>query len=321
MLLDPSAVFFSAPAATDRAQAASLNAERQLYLLQAEAARAWFEVADLDAQLVGTTAHRDTLMSQLTAVRAGEAAGTALRVDRLRLEVALTELEMQIARLERARDLARWSLGAAVGSDGPVEPEGASMDLRIDGDFEDLVGAIAGRDDMRALDLEFRSVERERRGILAEALPTLEAWGEWSDPGIEALSEDTLVAVGAKLTWVPVAAGTRALRLSAKQWEREALEAQQVETERAATHELRTSLAQAELARLAVDVSERTLEQAREAAVIVRARYREGLTPLSELLAAEAALGNTQVGLERSRIAATGAAVAVRVAAGFPLEI
>ena len=207
-------------------------------------------------------------------------------------------------------------LGAAMGRSGPAEPTGRLPAAALAAPGDPPGGAKPARDDFVALDAQIRSLKAQRASIWAATLPTLEAYGSWSGTDQDNLVDSDWIEGGARLTWVPVAAGARTARAAAA---RHRLAQARAERDRLAIGvdlEIRDAEASEAIARAEIDVRTRAVEMATASRDLVAARYASGLAPLTDLLAVEAALRSQQTRLRVAQIETIRATLRRQVAAG-----
>ena len=249
-----------------------------LRVQQAAAARDWVESSLQEAREVVRLA------------RERESAGVGLHADTLRARVRLAEAERH--RLSAANDLrlAKRRLALAMGRDGGEI--GIARPLTADDVATGRDLAPVPRADLRAARLQADAATLERRQAKARYLPRLglQADYTWHDHQAPLGTEADSWQAGVGLHWdlfdglrrerhiERTAAQARAARLQAEELRR-GIDLQRQEA-RLRAEEAQLQLASARQARAEAEESHRLLME----------RYRAGLTDLSDLLAAQAAL-------------------------------
>jgi outer membrane protein TolC len=300
-ILNPARLFGTTPALRREAssqQRAALRAEQKF---AAAAGEAFIDVLVIDARLGAVRAYVESLAGRLREIEAMRDAGRVLASDALKVQLALDAARQEELALDKRRDVAAYALGAAAGMDEKVEPAG---DLTIspagpaaayassgNPDIAVLIdAALNSRPDLQALAEQQRALGDRKRGVLAEALPRVEAqlsW-YWTDADITAprdWGEGALV-----LTWNPFASGSRFPRAEVYEARARALKRRTIEARRGIELEIRAAAAGLETARAALEVGARGVAQAEEALRVERERYEAARATANDLLDAEAAL-------------------------------
>lgn len=291
-IFSPKTTFYEAPAARRGAEAASLAAERSGQQAAAEAAGTFLDLLALDATTRATLAFIESLEESLAETEARVREGRSLEADALKVRLALESAELDLLTLRERRRVATLALGRAVGEDGPVEPvwEGDDEPGPPPTLEEAVARAFEHRPDLAALEKRIDAARLRKGAVNAEYIPRVVGSVGWARTGGVALEEDGRTTFAVSLLWRPIAAGTRARRASALERESEALRAEYLEARRGIEVELRRALAEMEIARGAVRVGERGVEQAGETVRVEQERYRAGRITTNDLLEAEAEL-------------------------------
>ncbi len=220
-------------------------------------------------------------------------AGTTVVSDLLAAEVQLAEMEQQQIEADGDLQIAQASLNTAlgVGIDTPQRVDGELKERVFTiGEADELMRqALAQRPDAMQAGLVMEEAEAGVRGARGEYLPRVDllAGAGVSRSGWINGSGD--YTVGASVTFNLFDAG-RGARIAQA---RAAVGAATAETESLRNRirlEVVRSRRQCLMARERIVVAERSIGQAAEALRIVRDRYREGLTTITEVLRAETAL-------------------------------
>jgi outer membrane protein TolC len=220
----------------------------------------------------------------------------AVRVERERAELRRlrAENDARVAHddLVRLLDLAPGSLVQA------VEPlDGGDAEARPEGDLEALVReALAARSERPALAARAAALDASARVSRSARRPQLRlvAGYDYSRPNLLVLPyedewNDTWDA-GIRLTMSIYEGGRAAATAAQATHEAEALRRALDDLDRRIRHEVTARRLDLETARQAVAVAAAGVASARENVRVARDRYREGVSPSSELLDAETAL-------------------------------
>ncbi|MEM7582422.1 MAG: efflux RND transporter permease subunit [Acidobacteriota bacterium] len=318
-VLDPSQLFFRSKAARSEANAAAQQALRVRRLVTTEAANRFLQLLAIDANLRSTAAFIASLEASLQEVEERVAAGKTLEAEALKVRLDLESAVLDQQVLEDRRRVAAHDLGRVVGHDGPVEPraEGAASQGTSDerarspisakdraGFAERLIDrALAGREDINALNAQRLALDLRASALRAERLPKVQARASWVSADGDPFRPEELFEGGLGVRWNPFAAGTRAPRIAALEAEREALDADLAELRYAVSLQVRDALAQLASAEATAEVRRRGVELATETLRVERERNRVGRATTNDLLDAEAALRRQRTESDLAQIA------------------
>lgn len=284
-------------------------AELQLEAAEQEYARALkdlkFQVASsfynyLTAQeLVKVTQNAiETAEKQLAIAQAFYEAGTVLKTDVLRAELAVGSLKQNLLAAENGAALARANLEAVLGvslAGFTVEAPAAPEVLLTVNEEEALAIALQNRPEMAAAKIGLAQAELAVEMARAGKRPQVALVGNYGWQGSELDFEDlnwslTLSARlpifdgGAKNAAIEQAElGVRSAKLALEQ------------LEQAIALELAAAVGSLKEAKGKLPYTERAVEQAQTNLRIAEARYREGVGMLTEVLEAQAAMRQAQV--------------------------
>ncbi len=241
--------------------------------------------------------------------------GLMLESELQRLKAVHAQVEAQRAEVVRQVRMARSGLGLLTGT-GPVEgPLGTPLEPQ-----EALApGLSMRRGDLIAADLQAKAAGQGAKAAEGSLLPTvgLELGAgtlhhSWSDKG-----NWTWAAVG--LTWKVYSAPDRAKAQSARA---QAQAAQELNTfkQQQAEHEVRVAQASLLAAQAKYAAAKESILAAEESKRLRQARHREGLTPLTDVLDAEAALQGARNLLLQSLFDLRINRAALDLATGAPIE-
>jgi len=265
------------------------------------------------------------------AVRAAEAQAKAIRdkfeqglivqSDLLATEVQLAEFQQQ--RIEAEGELATARAALATLLQRPVVSE-----IAIDGTIPDRVltmppleqsidSGLAARGDLRIAHAGSADATLALRSARGALLPRIDALANWSATGgsFGTRNPDHMVGVFATFDLFD---GSKLARVA----EARAAVAEARATESAArdgvTMEIVAAWHRADAARQRVAVASKAVEQAEAAARIIRDRYQQGLTTITEQLRADTALVSARLGLLAARYdAVVGRAELLRATGGL----
>ncbi len=230
--------------------------------------------------------------------------GLAVVSDQLSSEVQLADFKQQQIEAEGEITTAIAALNTAMGLpvDTPQKISGALLEKRFDINAQnELIRlAIANRPDYERAGLGLRSSQQQVRGALGEMLPRVDVFTSYgfSSRNFSSGSGDYLV--GASVTFNLFDAGRKARISQARAAESLAAAdqerlASQIRFEVVRAHQQFLS------ARECLVVASRVISHATEALRIVRDRYNEGLTTITEVLRAETALVRAQMNVLAAR--------------------
>ncbi len=245
--------------------------------------------------------------------------GLIVQSDLLAAEVQLADFQQRLIEAQGNVAIARAALSAALGL-----PFGEPLQLTTDmaapptGDLplaELIAGAPQNRPDLVGSDVAKRAASLETRIARGSWLPRLDAFATFgaSGPTISDNDDDTLY--GAVVTLDILQPGRWGRMAEARAGEK-AAEAEAERLRRNAEVEILSAHYRLTAARQSLDVAERNVARAEEAFRIVRDRYAEGLTTITEQLRAQTALLGARLNLLAARSAARVSYAGVLLASG-----
>lgn len=245
--------------------------------------------------------------------------GLIVQSDLLAAEVQLAEFQQRLIEANGNVAIARAALAAALGLP-TAQPLELTSDLGAppSGELplaELIAGAQENRADLIGSDVATRAARLETRIARGSWLPRLDAFATFGASGDSVGDQDDDTLYGAVVTldilqpgrWGRVAearAGEKAAAAQAEELRRN------VEVEILSAHYRLTA------ARQSLDVAERNVARAEETFRIVRDRYAEGLTTITEQLRAQTALLGARLNLLAARSAARVGYAGVLLASG-----
>jgi len=188
--------------------------------------------------------------------------------------------------------IARRALAVAVGRPHQnLEPVGSLAAIKFPvGDLDELLAtASQSRSDLRTAALEEKIAASRRRTADAALLPRVDAFANWGASGQTFSEHNSDHTAGLVATWRIPSPAVAAARTRAAE-ERNIAAAHNVETTSAAELEIATAWEHARAAEARTTLTADSIAQADEALRIVRDRYEQGLTPITEVLRARTAL-------------------------------
>jgi len=317
-LFDPVRTVYTSRGARKQADSASNFSARVDQLQAASAARAFILILRIDAAARVTESFVASLAARLEETDARVVEGRVLASEALKVRLALDAANQDLLVLSQQRRVALRDLQRTVDSDLGVEPVWNRLSrFPSSPDQVELVrAALATRPDLIAGKQAIEAADLRTSGTRAERLPRLDARVAWSRTAGSLLDEDGRMEWGVALTWRPLEAGTRWRRISAANREADALRMELEEARRDVEIEVLAAFSGLEVARGAVAVGIRGMEQAEEALRVEQARYEVGRVTTNDLLQAEAALREQRTKSEMARFDFVRAWIDLRLAAG-----
>jgi outer membrane protein TolC len=303
------------------AGAVNLDRERRRDEVAHRVQLAWHGARAAEAYLETTIRAEQDAEEHLRLAGVAEAAGTGLASDRLRAEVALAEARRMRLTVENDLEIARRSLGLAVGRDEELAPAEAAAPAD-EADLEALLAGADRRSDLLALEARAANARRAAKLEGAARLPEVGLTGslQANDPDYPFGTSGTSYMVGVGVTW-RVFDGQRSKASEA----RAVAGARQAESYLAASvKETRFRIREAWLrwkeAQSGIAIAERALASADEGVRLVRVRYENGLAPMVALLDAQSALNRARSDSVRARAGEASALTELQFRAGVLLE-
>jgi multidrug efflux pump subunit AcrB/outer membrane protein TolC len=286
-LVDP-AGWAGARAGSWGARAARHGAEHAEAAVAQEVVGLYLDLAVAQTRLEAADAMVVALGSAADRAEDFAAEGLALESDALRAAVALSDAEQQARAARTQVDLLGRLLAARLGLDELVSVR-----------FEASVDAQApSRADDAALAAREQAGRVERIARASRLLPRVDLDVGWQATDNRTLVKGAWMDGGVVASWSLGAGRLAELQGSAQRGA--ALTAQQDALERAITWQQEAARQQLVLATADLDARQRSVVQAESAARVLRDRYDEQLAPLTDLLAAEAALAGQRVAVRQA---------------------
>ncbi|MEL6177870.1 MAG: efflux RND transporter permease subunit, partial [Myxococcota bacterium] len=320
-LVNLSAQLYQVGAEQELSKAAGFRTEQLSRDFQLDAAVAYLQVLEIDANLGATRAFIDALVAQRDRVAGLLDAGRALKVDLLRIEVQLAQARQQELQLKELRGVAQKALGQTVGASGPVEPAAVNIEPDALVLADDSTEPTFGRPEIKVLDANIASLGEQRRGLVAEALPTLSLEGAWIWTPDAALVPEEYFEAKAVISWTPFAGAARIRAARSLDLETAALNQERSELLRSLDIERASDRANLRTALANVDVQRTSLVQAEESARITRLRYAEGRSTLTDLLEVEAQLRDSRARYDVALLQSIRYHLAAKRSSGLPITL
>ena len=246
-------------------------------------------------------------------------AGLVVQADLLANQVQASDFRQE--QIQAAGDLASASAGLNTALGLPTAPR-----LRLSGELTDrafvvpaeeelIQDALQNRSDYASASSSVASAQAGVRGATAQYLPRLDAFGTWGGSGRTLGIDSSDYLFGAALTVNLLDLG-RGARVSQARAAVTAAEAQRQYAADRIGLEVVQSYNQYVSARERLEVAKGAVEQAAEALRIVRDRYQEGLTTVTEVLRSQTALVRTRMSLLAARYGYYVGYAGLRLAAG-----
>ena len=279
--------------------AAQVLSRRQQLLFQVT--QAYYGLQLARENLIVVEQARDTASANLKLVESRYRSGTVVRADVLSAQVNLARLTQEQMSVAAQVQIARSALDTVVGLPGtgsrtlaPAPKEPAPLPARLDGLEEE---ARAKRPDLKSLALAAQVARKEAAKARLNYLPRLKVVAEYD------VDQRRLFAGGGDSFTVLALLNLNlfnGLADLARVRESKAKEAQahewQRELEDGIRHQVTENVLRLKTAHERLKVAGAAVAQAREGLRLIRLRYEEGLTILVDLLTAENALKDADLG-------------------------
>ena len=261
--------------------------------LRFETIRAYYGVILASAQQ--SVAAEAVKMSEADAASMRDRVETGLLVesDLMSAEVQLSEFQQQLIQSEGQALIARTALATVMGVDAETLPE-VSGDLTPKsfdaGELEQWMAAgLTDRPDVQISRLSERAAALQVRSARGEFLPRLDAFANWGASGESISDQNEDTTAGAVVSWNVLDPG-RVFRLREARAAERAAEASTASVIDQAQLEIITAYRNFLSASKRLEVGEKSVDQASETLRIVRDRYEQGLTTITEILRAQTAM-------------------------------
>lgn len=294
----------AARAANARAQAVQADAAAMRLAVGAEIAQAWFALNGMRTQAALARRVVDNRRATLDLVLRRVAAGYSAPLDEARARADLAAAEAELPALDAALAVSQHRLAVLLGAppssvEAPPPAEGAPRPVLLR--LPEPAQWAAQRPDLQAAEARLRAVALDVESVRAEFMPRLSVAGVL---GVVAGSVSGLGAAGAASWFVapsvslPVFDHARidARLQAARAGEREALLAYRQRV-LLATEEVESGLAQVRHGQHRISALQERARQAVAAEELARRRFAAGGTDLLELLDAQRAAQQAEIGL------------------------
>lgn len=240
--------------------------------------------------------------ADLEQVRSRFEAGMAVESDLLAAEVQLAEMRQQQATAAGDLEVARAALRLTIGASTVEELQVAPVADRVHEmePLDTLVATARERADLRARTLEQRQAALDVRMSRGSFLPRIDTFGSWGGSGESFSERDEDTTYGAVLSFDILSPGRNAAVRQARAAEKMAesrVRSAEMEVELDVTSSYHRFVA----ASRRLELARKAEQQASEAMRIIRDRYSEGLTTVTEVLRAETALVRARTTLLAAR--------------------
>ncbi|MBI4510231.1 MAG: TolC family protein [Deltaproteobacteria bacterium] len=307
--------FLAARNAQDARAAAGLDVEAARRALRLTTASAYYAVVTA-RRIVEVSEHaKEVAQTSVRDATARLEAGSGRRIDVSRAEIDVQDAERRIAKARAALADAKEALGLILGVEGPVSARDAVLaapsKTSTVGD-----GGERNRPEVKAATLRARMADRAvdaARWALGPTLDTAVALA-WSHPESE-LTRDVQWQAMAVLT-VPLYDASRYGMIRERRAERAQAHLRAEQLARELGNEIRAARRDMETQEIAVRTSEKQVETARETLRQAQAAYAVGTHANLEVIEAQQALRDAEVGLAVAQAEWNIAAVRLAIAAG-----
>jgi len=229
-----------------------------------------------------------------------EDSGVGTGLDTLRAKVRTQTEEQALIRARTARREAVAGLARLLDLPGdqdlavqplPDFPSGSGSSLA-----QDVAAAQVGRAEYRVLDAEGKAADERVAGASAQALPTVEAFGNYQSMGLTSTNLLPIYQVGVQVT-IPLFQGGRVqARESQARAERAQVDTRRRDLEAQVRFEVATARERLDASRAEDQVARRTLELARAELEQARHRFEAGVSSNIELVTAQEELARAEEG-------------------------
>jgi len=224
--------------------------------------------------------------------------GVGQYADTLRTSTALTDARQKRNVAEKNLHLARRGLGLLLGMTGAADVEDATLPLHRK-ELPYYVNAAVARSDLQAAELRVKNASNSVRMAEAGYFPYIGAAGTYQlhDHNHPFGSEGSNWQVGAFLRW-DLFDGTRREYERSKSMQLSSQAREQVAAlKKGIDYRIYEAYLNVEEAVKNVDLARESLQAAREGTRLIKARYENGLSPLTELLNAQTSLEQARTGM------------------------
>jgi outer membrane protein TolC len=301
--------------------------KRSLQELQLQVLDAYYNAATFKARLGTLEASVKRQTETVNFLESNFRMGSGKRANVMLAVTSLKSLEPQRIRAERDAESARRALNRVIGRplEAPLELDTAAhiemAPVAALPDSAALDSLIANRGDMKALQLQRKSLEGQAKYIKMQYLPGLGAQGKL---GVLAFKGDQLFEYDANREW-SVGLGLNwtifdglGLSAQAKQIQSDArsIGLNERQARKRATIDLEGAFLDYKAADTGLVASEQAVNAAREAQALLSEDFRAGKGLFTDLLTAEENLRNAEFGVLNARYQQIRSAAALRVAMG-----
>jgi outer membrane protein TolC len=301
--------------------------KRSLQELQLQVLDAYYNAATFKARLGTLESSVKRQQETVNFLESNFRMGSGKRANVMLAVTSLKSLEPQRIRAERDAESARRALNRVIGRplESPLELDTAKHivmePVKALPDSSALDSLIANRADMRALQLQRKSLEGQAKYIRMQYLPSLGAQGK---VGVLAFKQDQLFEYDANREW-SVGLGLNwtlfdglGLSAQAKQIQSDArsIGLNERQARKRALIDLESAFLDYKAADTALVASEEAVNAAREAQALLSEDFRAGKGLFTDLLTAEENLRNAEFGVLNARYQQIRSAAALRVAMG-----
>lgn len=246
----------------------------------------------------------------------------AAKVDKLRTEVRLADIEQRLIKERNTLTLLYFQLGNLLGDTSAVSEGRINGELEIAGLPDDFAGAhqqaISNRKDYQALKLKMEAQKRNVRAARGERLPEVSLKAAYGNrwPGEKSLSSQEVGEVYLTASF-PVFDGGRIKATVKRETSQQKVIAESLrKLELTIRLEVETAIANLKSALARETVSQKAVEQADESLRIEREKYEYGKGAIIDVLDAQSALLDSQTTYYRSCADFNVALAAYRMATG-----
>lgn len=298
---------------TTRRLAASLDAgvdalraqsDQDRLNVQTQAVDAMIQVAAIKARAEVNQAFIQSLTRQIEETRVKVELGRNLEADLLKVQLELDQAHREEYRLSQLEEVAKHSLGRAIGYSGQVTPtlEFPQGTLTLPPLEEAIQTAIQNRPELKALKAQSVAFAKQSKSIDSEKLPSLFLRGGWHLSDGEAFRTDSGFEGSLVVNWKVFDGGNRKARKAAADLESSSSMKRFHDAKLDIEMEIRSKFADFHVAKETRKVAERGVELATENLRVEQERHDAGRATTNDLLRAEAMKRQRDIDLVLSKL-------------------
>lgn len=284
--------------------------------------RAYYSILGQQKVVESLEFSQKTLNEHLKRVTDLLLARKAAKVDKLRTEVRLADIEQRLIKERNNLTLLYFQLGNLLGDSSAIRAGQISGELEISGLPDDFAvahqQAVSRRKDYQALQLKMEAQKRNVRAARGERMPEVSLKAAYGNrwPGEKSLSSQEVGEIYLMASFPVFDGGRIKAAVKRETSQQKALAESLRKLELAIRLEVETAIANLRSALARETVSQKAVEQANESLRIEREKYEYGKGAIIDVLDAQSALLDSQTAYYRSCADFNIALAAYRMATG-----